>query len=63
MEVRIRKGWIDEGKRGVVLAGPLKEGLNQSWYVVLWSGEDEPDLHKAGGLDIAEIIWKKAESL
>lgn len=52
---RVKKGWVDEGREGVVFC-LVSKNLGQSWAVVVWDGEDEPDLFKARGLDIDEYI-------
>lgn len=57
--IRIRKGWMDEGKEGSLLANPIQVEGGQRWAVVQWDNEDDPSLHKTAGLDIAEIEWKK----
>ena len=45
----IREGWHDAGKVGVQLSDPIW-CCGMEWTVILWDGEDEPDLHKTHGL-------------
>ena len=56
--VRIRAGWMDAGKEGDLLAGPIWDRKGQDWMVVQWDGDNDPDLHKAQGLEIASVEWK-----
>ncbi len=48
--VRIKDGWQDAGKRGVILCKPIHVG--QLWIAVRWDGEEDPDWFKARGLEI-----------
>ena len=56
--VRIRAGWMDAGKEGELLAGPIRDRKGQDWMVVDWDNGDDPDLHKASGLEIATTEWR-----
>jgi hypothetical protein len=58
--VRIRAGWMDAGKKveGDLLAGPLRDRKGQDWMCVQWDTDEDPDLHKAAGLEIETIEWK-----
>ena len=56
--VRIRAGWMDAGKEGDLLAGSLRDRKGQDWMCVQWDVDEDPDLHKAAGLEISSIEWK-----
>lgn len=51
--VRIKDGWQDAGKRGMILCKPIRVG--QIWIAVLWDGEQDPDWHKARGLELVIV--------
>ncbi len=53
-EVRIKSGWDDAGKRGLCY-GYIN--LDQSWAIVVWEAEEDPDLVKMRSLDEKLIIW------
>jgi putative transcriptional regulator len=56
--IRIKTGWDKGGREGTLLGGPIHDLKGQDWMVVQWDGDDDPDLHKAAGLDIAVIEWR-----
>ena len=56
--VRIRAGWMDAGKEGDLLAGPLRDRKGQDWMCVQWDVDEDLDLHKAAGLELASMEWK-----
>ena len=56
--VRIRAGWMDAGKEGDLLAGPLRDRKGQDWMCVQWNVDEVHDLHKAAGLELASMEWK-----
>ena len=56
--VRISANWMDAGKEGDLLAGPIRDNKGQDWMVVQWDSQDDPDLHKAAGLELACMEWK-----
>jgi hypothetical protein len=46
--VRIKQGWDEAGRTGTALA----EGyVNQTWVMVLWDDEEDPDNYKAASLE------------
>ena len=49
---KIKDGWVDEGKSGVVLGDSV--WVEQFWTPVLWDGEEDPDFVKTAGIDIEE---------
>lgn len=55
---RIKKGWEGAGRTGTVLAGPIQDEKGQEWMVVQWHDEDDPDLFKAVGLEVAISEWR-----
>lgn len=48
---KIAEGWDGAGREGEALCyvQPSRQGA-QTWIIVMWDDEDEPDLHKAAGL-------------
>ena len=56
--VRIRAGWMDAGKEGDLLAGPLRDRKGQDWMCVQWDVDEDLDLHNAAGLELASMEWK-----
>lgn len=48
--VRIMAGWDQAGKLGHRLGADILVG-GQTWTPVLWDGEEDPDWHKAAGLN------------
>ncbi|HXI90507.1 MAG TPA: hypothetical protein VNO24_10885 [Blastocatellia bacterium] len=57
--VRIKEGWQDAGKRGVILCKPVRIG--QTWIAVLWDDEEEPDWFKQRGLEIVTGLPKRGK--
>ncbi len=55
--MRVKDGWQDAGKRGVILCKPIHVG--QLWIAVRWDGEEDPDWFKARGLEIVIQPRKK----
>jgi hypothetical protein len=52
--IRIRKGWYQAGRRGILFFTVGKnQYLGQEWAMVKWDDEDEPDCHKTSGLEYA----------
>lgn len=47
--VRIRDGWEGAGRLGRLLTTVWAE---QTWAVVLWNDEEDPDCFKMAGLEI-----------
>ena len=56
--VRVRAGWQDAGKVGDLLAGPVRDRKGQDWMVVQWDISDDPDMHKATGLELQVTTWE-----
>ena len=56
--VKIKDGWDRAGLEGnFYWSGIINE---RRWVVVQFDDEEDPELHKAEGLLIAEIIWNDA---
>jgi len=53
---KIKAGWDKVGDEGE-LFGTVH--INQLWAIVLFDGEEDPDLYKASGLMVAD--WKELE--
>lgn len=53
-DCRIKDGWEDAGKEGKCY-GFVE--IQQKWAIVLWDGEEEPDLFKAGALSTKSNTW------
>jgi len=49
VRVRIREGWEDAGRTGVMYH-QTAFGLGQPWSMVLLDGDEDPDCHKSSGL-------------
>jgi len=55
---RIAKGWNREGRLGQYF-GRIVVG-DMEWAIVLWDGEEDPDVYKAAALEIAtRSPWAK----
>ena len=52
---RIKAGWHEADKKGVIYGAVVVDG--RKWAVVMWYGEDEPELFKAEGLEVAGQVW------
>jgi hypothetical protein len=50
VRVRIRDGWDEAGREGVMLNEAEAGGL--IWATVLWDGEEDPDCFKRRGLEV-----------
>jgi hypothetical protein len=50
---------MDAGKEGDLLAGPVTDRKGQVWMVVQWDTSDDPDLHKASGLEVSSTVWRE----
>ena len=54
--VIVKEGFVDAGKEGVAIGGPINvNGLN--WQAVLWNGEEDPNFFKAYGLLYFESFY------
>ena len=60
--IRIKLGWDEGGKEGVLLAGPIRDTGGQDWMAVQWDGDDDPDMHKAAGLEVATVQWQEIKA-
>ncbi len=50
-QCKIRDGWMDSGKTGVVLYDmPAKDHNGMNWTAVLWDDDEDPDFCKTSGL-------------
>jgi len=49
--VKIKAGWGDAGQEGRRLGPDVF--VEQEWTPVLWDGQEDPDWHKASGLEPA----------
>jgi hypothetical protein len=48
--IRIKAGWHDEGKVGIALTSAIRvHGMD--WIGVEWEEDEDPDWHKAEGLE------------
>jgi len=56
---RIMDGWDGAGKEGRYLGKFSVQGRN-NWSIVIWDGEEDPDLHKTEGLELMVQKWAKA---
>lgn len=51
---RIKKGWHEEGKEGFFY-GIVH--TNRNWAIVVWDGDDDPDLFRAEGIETQTTNW------
>ena len=58
---RIAEGWENAGKTGQYFGNIMVNDMG--WAIVLWDGEEDPDMHKIEGLEINKPHWVKAEHL
>lgn len=58
---RIRKGWDEEHRPGMLYTILHFPKPQQSWSVVIWDDEDEPSLHKTTGLEVFTTQWQPAD--
>ena len=49
-KICISKGWYDAGKTGYIIGVPIF--VKQWWYPILWGNEEDPEFHKADGIEI-----------
>lgn len=56
--IRIRSGWDGAGCMGTLLHGPIYDLKKQSWMCIQWDDDEDPELHKTAGLEIAHSSWK-----
>lgn len=54
-ECRIKAGWREANKRGVICDTVTIN--DRKWAVVMWYGENDPELFKAEGLEVASQVW------
>jgi len=52
----IKDGWFNCGKSGQYF-GNIMIG-NRHWAIILWDDEEDPDMHKAEGIQVAQTVWK-----
>jgi hypothetical protein len=57
---RIKKGWEGAGREGNAFVF-FTDNKDQSWIALQWDGEDDPDLHKADGLELKTLVSDKWE--
>lgn len=54
-ECRIKAGWHEADKKGVIYGTVVVDG--RKWAVVMWYGDDDPELFKAEGLEVSGQVW------
>lgn len=52
--VRIKKDWGDAGRMGTQMGHRVDMSNGQQWVPVMWDDEEDPDWHKAMGLDFLQ---------
>ncbi len=55
---RIREGWDEAGRTGMLCVTLRLAKSIGSWSVVIWEGDDEPSLHKTAGIELSTTEWK-----
>ncbi len=58
---RIRDGWGGAGRQGEAIV--YFDGRDQLWVAVQWDDEDDPDIHKAAGLQVKRNGSRKWEDV
>ena len=58
-KVRIRFGWVQFGKVGVIIGEPVFVG--QSWTPVVWDDEEDPEFYKTVALEVQGDLWVPAK--
>lgn len=57
---RIKSGWSDAGREGVAF-NYFDDLKGQRWVALQWDGDDDPDLHKAMGIEVktrTDVNWR-----
>lgn len=49
--IRIKRSWEGVGRTGVTLGPSVRDHCGMWWTPVLWDDEEDPDFHKASGLE------------
>ena len=60
---RIKAGWLEAGREGHLLCFVTHPRVGQTWAVVMWDDEEDPDCFKAAGLEIKtekDETWQQA---
>ena len=58
---RIAKGWDKAGRTGQYFGNIMVN--DTCWAIVLWDGDEDPDMYKTSGIEINKPHWVKAENL
>lgn len=59
---RIRQRWADAGREGEAFLF-FTDNKGQQWVALQWDDEDDPDLHKAAGLEIRRLNEQEWEEV
>lgn len=54
LDCQVKEGWDEAGKEGKCYG---IVDIQHKWAIVVWNGEDEPDMFKAGALLIRSNSW------
>ena len=52
---RIREGWAYAGRTGQYFGNMIVKNIK--WAIVLWDGSEDPDFHKAEGIEVTKNKW------
>lgn len=55
MRCKVREGWETAGREGEAICYFVPENGTQTWVVVVWDGDEDPDVFKAAGL---RVKWR-----
>lgn len=55
---RVATGYADAGRQGIYFGKVVVN--SRYWAVVLFDGEDDPDLYKLESIEVAEQVWRGA---
>lgn len=61
MRCRIKDGWEGAGREGAAICY-FDEECGQLWVTVKWDDEEDPDVHKAAGLQVrhrSDKTWEQ----
>jgi len=58
---RIAKGWDKAGRTGQYFGNIIVN--DTCWAIVLWDGDEDPDMYKTSGIEINKPHWVKAENI
>jgi hypothetical protein len=58
---RIADGWDNAGKTGQYFGNIMVNDIG--WAIILWDGEEDPDMYKMSGIEINKPHWVKVNNI